>query len=183
MRHSFLNFVTTTSLHRCLVANSIVKLGLRFVNTLVLPDPLLTQGGSVTFLACALHQLFVRSCHLAHHGLYCSHVRAYTHYSSLQHLPFQCLPSSFSVLRWKNNRMCGCLLAPLSGITLSTRVLSTSLSSTVTSWCELSVSCAGVGLHTRVTWCSVFKLCVLPTGRTQCHQSTGSDGPHPHFHK
>ena len=41
--------------------------------------------------------------------------------------------------------------------------LSTTLSSTVTSWCDLTVSCADVGLHTRVTWCSAFKFCVLPT--------------------
>ena len=34
-----------------------------------------------------------------------------------------CLPSSFSVLRWKNSRMCGYLLAPLSGITLTTRAI------------------------------------------------------------
>ena len=60
---------------------------------LVLPDPWLTQGGLVTFLACALYQLFVRSCDLAHHGLYCSHVCACTHHSSLQHLPFRCLSS------------------------------------------------------------------------------------------
>ena len=40
----------------------------------------------MTFLACAMHQLFVRSCDLAIHGLYCSHVCACTHHSSLQHL-------------------------------------------------------------------------------------------------
>ena len=34
-----------------------------------------------------------------------------------------CLPSSFSVLRWKNCRMCGRHLAPLSGITLTTRAI------------------------------------------------------------
>ena len=47
----------------------------------------------VTLPACALHQLFVRSCDLAHHGLYCSHVHVCTHHSSPQHLPFRCLPS------------------------------------------------------------------------------------------
>ena len=49
----------------CLVTNSIVKLGLRFLNTLVLPDPLLTQGGAVTFLACsalAFRQEVLLSC-------------------------------------------------------------------------------------------------------------------------
>ena len=65
----------------------------------------------MTFLACALHLLFVRSCHLAHHGLYCSHVCACTHHSFLQHLPI-----------WMNFRTCGCLLAPQGGITLTTRV-------------------------------------------------------------
>ena len=45
----------------------------------------------MTFPACALHQLFVRSCDLAHHGLYCSHVYVCTHHSSLQHLHFRCL--------------------------------------------------------------------------------------------
>ena len=59
---------------------------------------------------------------------------------------------------------------------------STTFSPTVTSWCELRVPCADIGLHTGVTWCSDFKLCVLPTGHTQCRQSTGSDGPHPHCH-
>ena len=54
------------------------------MNTIVLPDPLLTQGSPVTFLACALLQLFVRSCVLAH--CVC------THRSSSQHLPFRCLP-------------------------------------------------------------------------------------------
>ena len=61
-------------------------MGYRCVHTLVLPDPWLTQEGPVTFPACALYQLFVRSCDLAHHGLCCSRVCAYTHHSSLQHL-------------------------------------------------------------------------------------------------
>ena len=55
--------------------------------------------------------------------------------------------------------------------------LSITFSPTVASWCELTVPCADVGLHMRVTWCSAFKFCVLPTGYTQCHESTGSDGP------
>ena len=66
--------------------NSILKLGLRVLNPLVLPDPLLTQEGPVTFPACALYKLFVRSCHLAHHGLYCSHFCAYRHRSLFLHL-------------------------------------------------------------------------------------------------
>ena len=70
----------------CLVTNSLAKPRYRS------PDPLLTQGGPVTFLACVSHELFVRSCDLAHHGLCCSHVCVCTHHSSLQHLPFLCLP-------------------------------------------------------------------------------------------
>ena len=46
----------------------------------------------MTFPACAFHQLFVRSWDLAHHGLHCSHVCVCSHHSSLQHLPFRCLP-------------------------------------------------------------------------------------------
>ena len=42
----------------CLVAYHFTKMEYRFVNTLVLPDPWLTQGGPVTFPACALHQAF-----------------------------------------------------------------------------------------------------------------------------
>ena len=72
----------------CLIAYRLAKMVYRSVNTLVLPDPWLTQGGPVTFPACALYQLFVRSCDLAHHGLHCSHVCVCTHHSSLQHLLF-----------------------------------------------------------------------------------------------
>ena len=63
----------------CLVAYPLAKMGYRSVNTLVLPDPWFTQEGPVTFPACALYQLFARSCDLAHHGLFCSHVCACTH--------------------------------------------------------------------------------------------------------
>ena len=62
------------------------KMEYRVLCTLVLPDPRLTQDGSVTFPACALHQLFVWSCDLAHDGLHCSHFCAYTHRSLLLHL-------------------------------------------------------------------------------------------------
>ena len=55
--------------------------------------------------------------------------------------------------------------------------LSTTLSLTVTSWCELLVPCADIGLHTGVQWHSVLKLCVQPTVYTQCYQSTSSGGP------
>ena len=75
------------------VANSLAEPRYRSLNTLVLPDPLLTQGGPVTFLACTLRSLFVSSCDLAHHGLYCSLVCACAHHSSLQRLLFRCLSS------------------------------------------------------------------------------------------
>ena len=101
---------------------------------------------------------------MAHHGLYCSHVFVCAHRSSLQHLHFCVRFRCFSVSVWTNHSACGCLLAPQGGITLTARQfpLSTERSSTVTSWRELPVSCADVGLHTGVTWCSDFKLRVLP---------------------
>ena len=97
------------------------KMEYRVLNTLVLLDPWLTQEGPVTFPACALYQLFVRSCNLAHDGQHCSHFCAYTHRSLLLHLSLVFAFVSLSVLRWKSIRMCGRLLAPLSGITLTTR--------------------------------------------------------------
>ena len=86
------------------VVNSLAESRCRSMHTLVLLDPWLTQGGPLTFLACALHQLFVRSCDLAHHGLCCSHVCVCTHHSSYL-------------------SACGCFLAPPSGITLTTRAI------------------------------------------------------------
>ena len=63
----------------CLVANSLCGAKVSVcANMGRFPDPSLTQWSLVTFLACALHQLFARSCDLAHHGLYCTHVCAYT---------------------------------------------------------------------------------------------------------
>ena len=169
----------------CLVTNSLAELRYRSVNTLALADPSLTQGCPVTFLACALHQLFVRSCDLAHDGLYCSHVCVYTHHSSLQHLPFcVCLRCS-SVPMWMNIRTCGCLMASQGGITLTTRAFRTphhTLSSSHNLMRAPRTLCR-YRLHTGVTSCSDSQLCVLPTGHTQCHQSTGSDGPHPHCYK
>ena len=94
----------------CLVTNSLAEPRYRSVNTLVLPDPLPTQGDPVTFQAFALHQLFVRSCDLAHHFLYCSHICACTHHSSLQHLPFCVCLRCPSVPIWMNFRTCGLLL-------------------------------------------------------------------------
>ena len=105
----------------CLVTNSLAKMGYRSVNTLVLPDPWLTQGGPVTFRVCALHQLLVRSCDLAHHGLHCSHVYVCTHHSSLQHLHVRCLSLLSSRAHMDEPQCMRLPLAPLSGITLTTR--------------------------------------------------------------
>ena len=133
----------------CLVTNLLVELRYRSVDTLVVPDPLLTQGGPVAFLAYALHQLCVRSCELAHHGLCCSHVCACTHHS-LQHLPvsvFTVSPCPYGTSEhaasW-HHRVESLLLQGYSA-------LSTTLSPTFASWCELPVPYADVGLHTRVT--------------------------------
>ena len=95
----------------CLVAYPFTKMEYRVLYTLVLPDPWLTQDGPVTFPACALYQLFVRSrsCDLAHDGLHCSRFCAYTHRSLFLR--------ALSVLRWRSIRMCSRLLAPPSGIT------------------------------------------------------------------
>ena len=38
-------------------------------------------------------QLFAGPCNSTYYGFYCSHVFACTHHSTLQHLPFPCLPS------------------------------------------------------------------------------------------
>ena len=86
-------------------ANSFAESRCRSMHTLALPDPSLTQWGLVTFLARAMHQLFVRSCDLAHHGLYCSHVCACTHHSSLQPLLFRCLPSLFFCAHMEEQNM------------------------------------------------------------------------------
>ena len=54
---------------------------------------------------------------------YIVHVSVPAHITACCSISLWCLPSSFSVLRWKNSRMCGCLLAPLSGIILTTRAI------------------------------------------------------------
>ena len=51
---------------------------------------------------------------------YIVHMSVLAHITARCSISLWCLPSSFSVLRWKNSRMCGCFLAPLSGITLTT---------------------------------------------------------------
>ena len=61
--------------------------------------------------------------------------------------------------------------------------LSNTLSPTVTSWCELLVPCADIGLHTGVQCHSVLNLCVQPTVYAQCHQFTCSGGPRSDCHR
>ena len=98
------------------------KMEYRVLNTLVLPDPWLTQEGPMSFPECALYQLFVWLCDLAHDGEHCSHFVP-THIVACFCISLWCLRSSLSVLRWKSTRMCSRLLAPLSGITLTIRAI------------------------------------------------------------
>ena len=78
----------------------------------------------MTFLACALHQLFVRSCHLAHHGLCFFTCLCFVHITARCSISlFGVCLRHFLVLTWMNLSTCGCLLAPLSGITLTTRAI------------------------------------------------------------
>ena len=168
-----------------LIATSLADLRYRFRHTLALADPLLTHQGLVVSLASALHKLFVRSCDSAHYGLNCSHVCAYTHHSSLQH---HSSVLSFVVFQFSDGRTAECGAVSRHHMVESllphgNSALITALSPTATSWCELLVPCTDIGLHTGVQWHSVPELRVLPTGYTQCHQSTRSDGPHPHCHK
>ena len=92
----------------CLVAYPFAKLVYRSVNTSVLPDPWLTQEGRVTFPACALYRLFVRSCDLAHHGLHCSHFCACTHCSLLLHLS---LVFAFVLFQFSDGKTTECAAA------------------------------------------------------------------------
>ena len=68
MRYAFLKFVLTTPLLLAWLPYPFTKKEYGALNTLVFPDPWLIQEGPVTFPACALYQLFVRSCNLAHVG-------------------------------------------------------------------------------------------------------------------
>ena len=140
VRYAFLNSCDDHTTPSCLAANSPAESRYRSMHTLALPDPSLTQWGLVTLLACAVHWPFVRSCDLAHHGLYCSHVCAHTHTTARCSISlFGVCPRSLSVLTWKNIRTCGCLMAPQAGITLLQHkysALRTTLSPTATIWCE-----------------------------------------------
>ena len=97
-----------------------------------------------------------------------------------------CLPSSFSVLRWKNSRMCGCLLAPLSGITEWNHSYYTGISlSALHSLQQLQAGSSSppsvqMSASTRVSHGAAPSSSVsCPTGHTQCCPSTGSDGAPP----
>ena len=57
-----------------------------------------------------------------HMMAYTVHISVSTHIAVCFCISLWCLRSSLSVLRWKSIRMCGRLLAVLSGITLPTRV-------------------------------------------------------------
>ena len=103
----------------CLVAYPFTKMEYRVLNTLVLPDPWLTQEGPVTFPACALYQLFVRSCDLAHDGLHCSRFCFNTTSQLASASLFGVCVRHFLFSDGRASEMCGRLLAPLSGITLT----------------------------------------------------------------
>ena len=76
----------------------------------------------MTFLACALHQLFVRLCHLGAPWPFFVHMSVSVHTTAPCSIClFGVCPCCLPVLVWTNLNACGCLLAPLSGITLTTR--------------------------------------------------------------
>ena len=86
VRYAFLKFVLTTPLLHAWLRTFLPRRSIGFCSCWCS----LTHGSHRrarwTFPACALHQLFVRLCDLAHDGLYCSHVCACTHRSLLLHL-------------------------------------------------------------------------------------------------
>ena len=119
-------------------------------------------------------------------GLYCAHVFACTHHSTLQHLLFRCW--AFVIFQFSDGRTAKCAAASRHHMVASLllhgyRALSTTPPPTVTSWCELFVVCAATGLHTGVQGHCVLRLRVQPTGTTQCHLLTSSGGPHSDCHR
>ena len=113
----------------CLVAYPLAKLVHRFVNMLVLPDTWITQGDPVDIPSVYIVPAF---CQVVRFGtswpflftclcLHTSQLVAASAYSVSVFIVF-------SVPKWTNFRTCGfrtcgCLLAPLSGITLTTRAI------------------------------------------------------------
>ena len=162
VRCAFLILVTTTLRHRAWLPTHLRSQGVGLCIHRRSLSHRSHSGGLVTFLACALHQLFVRSCDLAHHGLYCSHVYVCTHHSSLQALSFRCLPSLFSLAHMDEPQNMRLPHGTTGGVTPTTRhsALRTTLSPSVTIWCELPAPCADIGLHTGATRCSDSKLSV-----------------------
>ena len=160
----------------CLVTNSLAKLEYRSVNTLVLPDPWLTRGGPVTFSACALHQIFVRSCDLAHHGLFCSHVCVCTH-----HLPFRCLPLLSSRAHMDEPQ---CMRLPLGTTERNHSHYTVNSLSALHSLQQLQ---AGASSPSPVQMSASTREShgAAPSSSVSCPQVTlsASDGPHPHYHK
>ena len=122
------------------------------------------------FLACALPQLFVRLCDLAHHGLHCSYICVCLHHSYLQHLPSRCLPLLSSRAHMDEPQ---CMRLPLGTTEWNHSYHTGNSLSALHSLQQVQAGAsspppgADVGLHTGVTWCSAFKFCVLPTGHTQ----------------
>ena len=155
----------------------------RSLDTVVLPDPLLTQGGPVTCVHCTTFSYgratwHIRVCILftclylytpqllAASALLCPSLSFFrAHMDELQNMR---LP--LGTTGWNDSYYTGIPLSALHSL----QQLQTGAS---------SPSPVQISASTTVTLCSDFKLCVLPTGYTQCHLSTGSDGPHPHCHK
>ena len=138
----------------------------------------------MTFPVSALYQLFVRSCDLAHDGLDCSHVCAYTHHSLVQHLSLvfafvifssqmeeqQSVRPPCGTTEWNHSYYTGNSLSALHSL------------EQLQAGCELHV-CAATGLHTGDQRHSVLRLCVQPTVTTQCHHLISSCGPHSQCHR
>ena len=119
-------------------------------------------------------QLFVRSCDLTCHDLYCSYLNACTHHSTLQ------LPPSvfvFATFRCSDGRSAERAAAQVDYMVESLLLhryslpFSSTLSSTVT------VDCAALAPHTGVERHRAIRLRAHPAVATQLCQLTSSSGP------
>ena len=153
---------------------------------MALPDSLLTQWGLVSSPACALTLAFRQVVRLGASWPFIVHMSVPAHITARCSISLS-LVFALVIFQFSDGRtaeLCGSLTAPHGGITLTARVLRSQLyTPTVTSWCELPVPCVDIGLHTRVYWHSVPGVRVLPTGYTQCYQSTSSGKLHSVRHK
>ena len=114
-----------------------------------------------------VHVSVVRSCDSTHHGLYRSLVFCLHTSQHVAASPFSVF--AFVVFQFSDGRTAASRHHMVESLLLhGYSALSTTLSPTVTSWCELLVPCADIGLHTGVQWHSVLKLCVQPTVYAQC---------------